>query len=641
MATREELAQVSRLLSEVKLLLQHCGEEDARLSDGGEAEAPVLSDDLRGLYREAVAQLLELVPDYDALFGLDPTTSTSRDGVDNWGVELDRAGWSGPLLRFKLAVLRRAGRGPVVRWASTGWARRLRRAIPRRLLKTFLAALNAALGSLGAIPGVDLLREIKEFLEGAIGDEGGAKPVEGDSGNDTDGEPDGTVSARRQRRQKAGGTLQYSLVRPALTPSNLTNLTAVAQYMFWLMFRNVASDGLVFEDPVNSGVLSQPGCVLASPSWENSATWVEQDYVYNWTRDAAIVAMQLAAGPLATNQPLTDYVQFAQTCQNSAASMGHFDRASFLINGTTRAWTDQADGPASQTLAMLQLFAKLDTPTQAVATAVIAANLNFLETAYPAETYNLWEEEYGASFFARSVQLKCFQAVAANTLGIPIPSWLNTAMAWLENALGSHWNGQYYQSVLPVPDDKAPYDPNMDIVMAAIYGAIPVTDTKLLGTAALLRSQWADPASQYFYPINGVDQQRGIGPMLGRYPGDTYDGDTDAQAGDHPWAVSTANLAELYYRLATQITTTGTVPLDDLSASFFSQIGVKASTTPPAAADALRNAGDQMLQAIVFHSDHLELSEQFDATTGYEKSVSNLSWSYAAFLSAVRAKNAS
>jgi glucoamylase len=45
-----------------------------------------------------------------------------------------------------------------------------------------------------------------------------------------------------------------------------------------------------------------------------------------------------------------------------------------------------------------------------------------------------------------------------------------------------------------------------------------------------------------------------------------------------------------------------------------------------------------MLQAIVFHSDHLELSEQFDANSGYEKSVANLSWSYAAFLSAVRAR---
>ena len=432
--------------------------------------------------------------------------------------------------------------------------------------------------------------------------------------------------------------LQYSLVKPVLAP---TNLATVAQYMFWLMFRNIASDGLVFEDPVNAGVLSQPGCVLASPSWENSATHVRQDYVYNWTRDAAIVATELAAGSLPTSQPLIDYVQFAQLCQNSAINLGHFDRASFLINGTPRAWTDQADGPALQTLAILQLFGQLDTTTQTVAKALIAANLNFLQNAYQGETFNLWEEEYGASFFTRSVQLKCFQAIATNNLGIPVPGWLSTAVPWLENAIASHWNGQYYRSLLPVPTDfRAPYDPNIDIVAAAIYGALSPTDTKLLATAALLRSQWADPASKYFYPINGADQQRGIGPILGRYPGDMYDGDTDAQVGDHPWALSTANFAELYYRLAKQITNAGTVPLDSLSTGFFSQIGINASTSPAAAIAALQTAGDQMLQAVVFHSDHLELSEQFDATSGYEKSVRNLSWSYASFLSAVRAKNA-
>jgi hypothetical protein len=35
--------------------------------------------------------------------------------------------------------------------------------------------------------------------------------------------------------------------------------------------------------------------VLASPSWENTAMHVSQDYVRNWTRDAAIVAIELAA----------------------------------------------------------------------------------------------------------------------------------------------------------------------------------------------------------------------------------------------------------------------------------------------------------------------------------------------------------
>jgi glucoamylase len=432
------------------------------------------------------------------------------------------------------------------------------------------------------------------------------------------------------------GELHYSEVQVAAAQSNLT---AIAPYMFSLMFRNLASDGFVFEDPENTHALSQPGCVLASPSWANSATNVNQDYVYNWTRDAAIVAIELAAGPIPTSQPLIDYVQFAQICQNSATAFGHFGRASFLIDGTPRPdWSDQTDGPALQTLAILQLFSQLDVPTQAVANAVIAANLSFLQGAYQGVTVNLWEEETGASFFARAVQLQCLQAITGNTLGIPVPGWLSTAIPWLQNALQEHWNGQYYQSLLPVPTDKTPYDPNIDIVMAAIYGAVPVTDTKLLATAALLRSQWDDPDSIYNYQINQADQQRGIGPLLGRYPGDTYDGDNGAPADDHPWAVSTCNVAELYYRVASAITAAGAVPLDANSASFFSQAGIDAQTTPAAAAAALQSSGDQMLQAVIFHSDHLELSEQFDATTGYEKSVSNLSWSYASFLAAVRAR---
>ena len=431
----------------------------------------------------------------------------------------------------------------------------------------------------------------------------------------------------------------YGTVRPAVAQANPT---AVAKYMFWLMFRNVASDGLVFDDPVNAGIVSVPGCVLASPSWENSETRLTQDYVYHWTRDAAVVALELAwaysAGTLPDNQPLIDYVRFSQLCQQSG---GDFDRAAFYINGTQRPWTNQTDGPALQTLALLALHPQLDAPSQAIAVSLVDANLNFLAGAYQGQTYNLWEEEFGYSFFARSAQLRCFQAVAANTVGITVPDWLPGALTWLTSALDGHWNGEVYQSVLPVPADyRAPYDPNIDIVQAAIYGAESVTDPRLLATAARLRTQWSDPASKYCYPVNQADAAQRLGPLLGRYPGDVYDGDTDAQAGDHPWALSTANFAELYYRLAARIVSSGAVPADSLSAAFLSQIGVTASASPASAASALKAAGDAMLQAVVYHSDHFELSEQFDAVTGFEKSVANLSWSYAAFLSAVRARAA-
>jgi glucoamylase len=434
------------------------------------------------------------------------------------------------------------------------------------------------------------------------------------------------------------GGLRYSLARPAVAR---VDLAKIATYMFWLMYRNVASDGLVFDDPVNAGVISSPGAVLASPSWENSATHVTQDYVYHWTRDAAVVALELAwayaNGTLPDNQPLIDYVTFSARCQEAG---GDFDRASFYIDGRPRPWTDQSGGPALQTLALLAMYRQLDAPAQAVATQLVNANLNFLKTAYQGKTYNLWEEEYGYSFFARSAQLRCFQAVAGNTIGIAVPSWLPNALTWLTTALDSHWNGSVYQSMLPVPTDyRAPYDPNIDIVMSAIYGAGSVTDPRLLATAARLRAQWADPDSKYFYPINGADAAAGLGPLLGRYPGDVYDGDTDAQVGDHPWAFTTANFAELYYRLARKITSSAEVPADPLSATFLSQVGVTPSTSALDAAAALRSAGDAMLQAVVYHSDHFELSEQFDAVTGFEKSVSNLSWSYAAFLSAVRARS--
>ena len=80
------------------------------------------------------------------------------------------------------------------------------------------------------------------------------------------------------------------------------------------------------------------------------------------------------------------------------------------------------------------------------------------------------------------------------------------------------------------------------------------------------------------------------------------------------------------------------MPADNLTRNFFAQVGVAEGASVDAVAGDLRNAGDAMLRAIIYHSDHLELSEQFDGTSGFERSVRNLTWSYAAFLSAVRAR---
>ena len=126
---------------------------------------------------------------------------------------------------------------------------------------------------------------------------------------------------------------------------------------------------------------------------------------------------------------------------------------------------------------------------------------------------------------------------------------------------------------------------------------------------------------------------------MGRYPDDHYDGDSvPPNEVGHPWVPCTANFAELCYRLATTIRGLQTVPLDAVSAAFFTPLGIDNTTPPGNAADLLDAPGDRMLAALIFHSDRLELSEQFDRITGFEKSVANLTWSYAAFLSAVCAR---
>ncbi len=417
----------------------------------------------------------------------------------------------------------------------------------------------------------------------------------------------------------------------------------VARHMYALMLRNVASDGFAFRDPTCK--LSQPGCVLAAPSYPGNTPGIDQDYVFHWVRDAAITVAEIDAAAAAgsgDDEALVDYVTFAKLCQgNATPTLAH---ACYNVDGTARPWMEQADGPAVQTSAILRFYDRLNPATQGVAREVMQRNLDYLLTAYKGVTRNLWEEVDGYSFFARSVQLACLRAIAASDVGLTVPAEVPAAIAWLEAALGEHWNGTIYVSVLPPPPGSDPhlvapsdgYDPNIDIVCAALYGAVPVTDPKLLATAAALRRQWEDPASAFFYPINVLDKALGFGPLLGRYPADHYDGDVAHPVpGGHPWALCSANLAELYYRVANAIDRDGQVPSDPLAAPFLAQVGIADGTAPTTA---LRAAGDAILRAVLRHSDHLELSEQFDGNSGFERSVRNLTWSYAAFLSAVRAR---
>jgi glucoamylase len=434
-------------------------------------------------------------------------------------------------------------------------------------------------------------------------------------------------------------------------PSDVSGYQPV---MFALLLRNVASTGWVFTDP--GGNDSLPGAIIASPSFQTNDPLTNQDYVFNWTRDAAIAAFELAVAPVPWMglASAADYVSFARSCQtNAMATDDSIARACYLVNGTPRSWTDQNDGPALQTLAILSLWPHLPPATQAMARQVIQSNIDYLlaNANYQAPTTNLWEEAKGLSFFAQSIILRCFNSVAAQNTALALgldANGLNGAIAALNDPktgmLATFWdaaNSRYASMIQATANDGGSYagsGVNVDVVMASIYGAVTCTDPRLLSSAAQVRNTFV--TGDYKYPINAQDASLGMGPMIGRYPGDVYDGDVgDGNSGiDHPWAPCTANVAQLYYQVAAAVESAGAIPADALSATFFSQIGIGADTSPADAVNLLRDAGDDMLQALIYHSDFLELSEQFDGTTGFEKSVRNLTWSYAAFLSALRAR---
>ena len=159
--------------------------------------------------------------------------------------------------------------------------------------------------------------------------------------------------------------------------------SCVAAYMLSQMQRNISTACFVITDTSGaSPLLSSPGCVIASPSYKGYARGVvpvDEDYVYNWTRDAAITVSEVlhsapALMPTAVAvQTLTDYVSFADACQKSTP--GDIGRGKYDVQGGGVAWSSQSDGPALRVLTLLQGYSSLSPATQTLAQQVIARDL--------------------------------------------------------------------------------------------------------------------------------------------------------------------------------------------------------------------------------------------------------------------------
>src|SRR5262249_11714649 len=123
------------------------------------------------------------------------------------------------------------------------------------------------------------------------------------------------------------------------------------------------------------------------------------------------------------------------------------------------------------------------------------------------------------------------------------------------------------------------------------------------------------------------------GPALGRYAGDTY-------YGGGAWYLATLAAAEFYFRLAQALRAGAHMPSTRENQRFRERLGVSEAATGGERLALLGvERGDSFLRTVrAFTPESGELSEQFDRNSGVQTSAKNLSWSYAAFITAAASR---
>lgn len=411
------------------------------------------------------------------------------------------------------------------------------------------------------------------------------------------------------------------------------------------MARAISATGLVFHRPgFGQTVRPAPGSILASPETDLADG---PDYFFHWLRDAAAVmeAIRLLAG----GADGAAWIARFEECVRFSLALGRLDGRALLAGGDIRArvmpgflkfvrpddeiaalegervlgdvrygadgaldiikWSrPQHDGAALEALVALRFRRDARSSSAAARTeleALIRRDLDYAVRHAPEPCVDIWEEELGEHYYPRHVALAALEAGAvwcAETGDAARAAACRAAAARLLPALDAFWSDDlgFYRSRIAAPDSPKALD--MSVILALLHagraaGPHSLADPRMAATLNRLEAHFAAR-----YPLN---RERGLPFALGRYPGDRY---FDGSA----WYLCSFAAAEFEYR--------------------------RAALTGDRAMIA---QGDAILDAVrAFVPESGALSEQFHPESGAQLSARNLTWSYAAFLTAWHARAA-
>jgi len=421
------------------------------------------------------------------------------------------------------------------------------------------------------------------------------------------------------------------------------------------MLRSVSPTGIEKRRPFfDQSVRARRGAIVASPVLGGYDP--DPDYFFHWYRDSAVVAdalrlVQLAGRvPLDTRPHLAEFVEFSSALamldgrttplpppERVAPDYRRFvrDRAELdQVHGPAVAldtrvnpdgsldilrWSrPQADGPALRALTLLRWRrdVPLEDEVRAALERLLRADLEQVLEFGARPSFDLWEEERALHYYTLRVSAAALLEGAdfLTRRGETRGSEYRAEAQRLLTLLDAYWDPAlgYYQSrreVSGAGDARKRLD--VAVLIGVVHADAPsgphsAGDPRIHATLAALE--------QLFDARYAINRDRGSerGVALGRYDGDVY------YAGG-AYFFATLAAAELAFGAARH----------------------EAARARDPEARAWMARGDAHLSTVrAYTPADGSLAEQFDQRTGAPASARHLAWSYAAFISAIAARDA-
>ena len=397
-----------------------------------------------------------------------------------------------------------------------------------------------------------------------------------------------------------------------------------------------------------SGILANsneyPGVIAASLALDTARPGESggQNYYYQWTRDAALtiktIINQFASGDTKLEPFIRAYVENESKLQHLDTLSGNFTTGGlaepkYYMNSTpfNDPWgRPQRDGPALRSIAIMGYLSLLNDTAYInnVTRNVVKPDLDYVAQNWRESGFDLWEEQNGTHFFTAMVQARALEEGAAFFSQRNGTAALQYAVqeAQLGTVIDSFWNmtGNTFDAQL---NSTKPTGADCANMLAAIHGSkrySPSSD-KILASLSTLIDEMTP-----LYPITLSLNSTAI--PVGRYPSDVYDGIQSSKG--NPWFLCNSAVAEVLYTAAREYDNK-TIEVNDINAGFMQKVGNETKTFSAN----VRKYADAFLEIEQHYvGANFSMSEQINRTTGAQQGARDLTWSYAAFISAVRAR---